>query len=222
MFYQALVTSDDPGHDALDVPGETPSDALLLDVNASVALSFVRSQVLLQGNAALSQTLSTFDFVGTADKLFAAMNGTYVAGSTTVSLWDGVPDNSTATMGAGYMEGYVPSTGQMLTNKPTRGNAMAMAALHHIETDIGGTYTWQSQYLIAVVTAQVSQNTGLLTVFPGQIAYLPAASKGFTFAPVYGPDGGDAGTLPLAKSYTSKAIDVACESLNEFWYGFRH
>jgi len=214
------VSSDDPDHDALDVSSDYPSDALLLDVNARVALSLLRIHVILQGRAALGQVLSSFDYVGTADKLFSAMNGTY-ATPHTVSLWDGTPDSPTATTGAGYMEGYVPSTGQVLSNKPTRGNAIALAALRHIEVDIAGTYAWQSKYLIPVVTAQRSPNRGLLTVFPGQVAYLPGTSRDFQFAQAYSPTGVDAGTIPLAGSYTSRDIDGACEALNELWYSFR-
>ena len=217
MFYRALVTSDDPGSDALDVPAQYPSDVLLLDVQATIALALTRMQALVVANASLSQELSAFNFTNIADQLTSAMNGT-LNGQTT-SLWDG-PETPSATSGAGYMEGYIPSTGQMLTNKPTRGNALTMAALHHIEADIGGTYTWQDQFILAVVTATyptAPSNSSLLTVLPGQTGYLPGASQKFALAVGY-----DGGTAPLASSYTAKAIDGACEGMNELWYGFMH
>jgi hypothetical protein len=221
LFYGSLVTSSDPGHDALAALPGYPSDALLLDTQATIALALTRCQAAVNGVAGLSSAVTTFQYSATADVLMAQMSG--LQGST-VNLWDG-PVNANATTGFGYMEGWVPSTGTLLTNKPTRGNALVYAALHHVEGDLStaGIVTWQVKFLGAALTQTTPPNSSLLSVVPLQTAYLAAASKDFKLASLGPPDAGaDAGIVFGANSYTAKATNATCEAMNEFWYGFTH
>jgi hypothetical protein len=99
MYYAALVTSADPNHDTVDAtaPSAFPSDALLTEVQGSVALSMMRASALAAQSPALNRSKS-YPFGDQVEALFEAMNGK------TVSLWDGF-ESEDAGAGAGYVDG---------------------------------------------------------------------------------------------------------------------
>src|SRR5262249_39835913 len=85
VFFTSLVTSADPGHDAVapSQPGR-PDDALLADVQAQIALALTRAQELaVMQNSGLSMEVRAYPFSMRASTVVDASNK---AGS---SLWDG-------------------------------------------------------------------------------------------------------------------------------------
>lgn len=212
LYYRALVTSTDADHDALAVStSATPSDALLLEVQAAIALNLARAQELVTGSPVFNATVKAYPFETNADALITAMNGP------PISLWDG-PQDPDAGVGGGYFEGYVPSTGAMLTNKPTRGNALAFAAIHRVINDTAGPLSWQLRYLRTILTKKLPVHSSLYSVVADQSALLRASSQGFDLATLFAPDGGPGAPEPRAASYNTAAVAAACEGFNEIWY----
>jgi len=203
MFYAALVTSGDPGHDALAPSTGAPSDALLLEVEAAIALNLARAQAFVSmPSSGLTAAVTGYPFDVHASAIVDATNGP-------TSLWDGL-DAPDAGTGGGYFEGYVPSTSALVTTKPSRGNAFMYAALHRLLPDVGGNYPWQGKFLRPILTTPAPPlNAGLYSVVSGQSGYFRATTSDFKIA-----------TETRGASYTSRAVASVCEALNELWYGF--
>jgi hypothetical protein len=108
----------------------------------------------------------------------------------------------------------VPSTGQILTDKPTRANAILMAALHDAVIygngpDPARPATMRALFISSTMS---TSNTTFITVLPGQNGYFVTVPQGFAF-------GADAGATPRAESYFSLANTSAVEGLSELWVG---
>ena len=209
MFYRALVTSVDPGHDGLDTtvtPG-APSDVLLSDVQATIALSCLRALDLTTIHAVALPIAAAFPFQDTANAAVSGLDGT-------PSLYDGPPGDAGATS-TGVMEGFVPSTSSVLTGKTTRANAFLLATLHRLNL-LGGTpYAYQINPLRHVLLDAIGPanvNTSLFTVIPDQNAYFRASTRDFHLA-----DAGPADPRPA--SYKSRAVLDFVEGINENFWG---
>jgi hypothetical protein len=227
MFYANLVsTRTDGGTVDTPAPGTTPglpSDALLADTQATFALAMVRAQGLVTSNTVAHLTgldggdgsigdggvtglfvpVLDIPFEAWADATMKAMNGT-------PSLWDGTTVDGGGTPTNGYMDGYVVSTGTLITTKSTRTNALMAGAIALAYTN-GADLTFYSQrqtlvqLLIAVQSFTIPLNSNLITILPLQVAYLRGGTR--QFQPL------DAGPNPL--SYTSAAVSAAVEGLND-------
>jgi hypothetical protein len=204
MYFRALVTSADPDHDALAPapPEGPPADALLSDVQARVALALLRAQDLLDTNPTALKSLAAYPFEQRAEEAIAALD------APTPSLWDAT--------GTGYAEGWVPSTATLLDDKPTRANALMLAALHRAGLMGNTPFAARTKALRPLLLARMPAHTGLLDVLQDQDGYLRTAPASFDFT------GGDAGDAPRARSYFSSAISAAVEGLSEQWYGLPH
>jgi hypothetical protein len=201
MYFRALVTSADPGHDALPAaaPGDPPGDALLADVQARVALALVRAQDLADHNPAELAAVAAYPFEIHAEAAIAAVN------AAAAGLWN--------TSAAGYAEGFVPSTSARLGDEPTRANALLLASIHRASLMGNTPFSTQFKPLRALFTDRTPAHTSLLSVVPDQTGYFRAAPPGFDFT------ADDAGAAPRRKSYFSASIAAAVEGLTELWYG---
>jgi hypothetical protein len=219
MYYRALVTSNDPQHDAL-APSPQGSDVLLSDVQASVALTLSRANGLANDatkNGAYSSATKSYPFQLHSSEILDALNGS-------ISMWDDSADaatpNADASLAGGYIEGVVPATSARLTNRSTRANALLLAAVHRHIVDEGGKEGWQGKWLRAEVVARLPMNASLFSVVADQNGYLQGSSFDYGLAITLDPDGGDAGLVPRANSYDAASIGAALEALNELWYGW--
>jgi hypothetical protein len=228
LFFQQLVTSGDPGHDALGQGMPTP-DALLTDVQAEAVLGLARLQdgvnALVAADAGIgdaSVTQSTYwnDANAIAQSLVTA--GLFDGNIPVAEA--GIP--SPVPAGA-FMEALVPSTSAIDTNKTTIGNAWLLGAIHRVGVGMLSPYTdvLQPQLLVAV-TQQTPANSSLFTVVtdtqsgnPVQTEYLRASSKDFHYATVFSPDGGTGGQEPGATSYRADATAAVIEGLTQLWRG---
>ncbi len=218
LYFAALVTSADPGHDALApaTPSGPPADALLTDVNARIALALLRAQELANTPTMASAipSVAALPLEARAEALLAALD------DTPQSLWDasgGPSDGDGGTLGAGYFEGWVPSLSQLLTDKPTRANALAMAALNDAIVMGNGPDLRHAIALRTLVADMTMANAGFMTVVDNQTGYFLTAPSGFAFQ---SDDAGiDAGADPRQKSYFSIANTGAVEGLSELWIG---
>jgi hypothetical protein len=212
LYFAALVTSADPGHDALAPasPSGPPADALLTEVNGRIALAFLRAQALATSVPSAIPAVAALPLEARAEALLGALD------NTPQSLWDssGGPSNGDGgTLGSGYFTGWVPSTQQILTDKSTRANALLLAALHDAVTMGDGPDIARVGALRSVLTDQTLLNTGFLTVVDDQNGYFLTVPSGFDFGGV------DAGGNPYQKSYFSSANTAAIEGLSELWVG---
>ncbi len=202
LYYRALVTSNDPGHDQLD-PAQTPSDVLLTDVTATVALALSRAADLVNVNAMILPIAANYPFNLRVDDALAAVNAT-------PPLYDGDPDAGTA-MSTGFMEGYVPSTQTLLSSKATRDNAYLLATLYRQGRMTGTRFLTELQPTMFTLIQQTLPMGSLLTATPGQNAYFHAVTRGFG---VLGADAGE--TFPA--SYKTAAVVAFIEGINELFY----
>ena len=207
MMYWALITGPGAGHDALGAPSQYPSDALLSEVNASVIMSLMRAAALAAQSTTLSTDAKTYPYVAHARDLYAAVNGGFAIPAT-VSLWDG-PEGPSAAAGAGYFEGYIPSTQTTIQTKSTRANALMFEALRHLTIDDGSLYQWQLALLRALMTSTTTSNASFLSAIDSQAAFFRATTG--TFTPI--------ATEPMGSSYRSSSTSAALESMQEYLYG---
>jgi hypothetical protein len=226
LFYQQLVTSSDPGHDALG-QGTPTADALLTDVQATAILGLARAQDLAAGlpsfgdggvdAGAPPSTAYLLEGARLADALEAA------------SLWNG-PTTFDLDAGApppgAYMEGVVASTGVKLTNVTTLGTAFLLGAMHRVATEAGwDLYPRLGQMRAALLDEQPAHSslysvvTDMSTGYPIQTDYLRAASRSWGFATAFVPDGGAGGQEPGATSYRADAAAAMVEGLMQLWLG---
>jgi hypothetical protein len=233
LFFQQLVTSGDPGHDALGQGMPTP-DALLTDVQAEAVLGLARLQdgvnALLASDAGaaggidgsvLTQSMYWNEATTTMQSLAASglFDGTIPVGAEV-----GLPNP--APVGA-FMEALVPSTGAIDSNKTTIGNAWLLGAAHRVRVGLASQVSdvLQPQLLLAV-GQQTHANSSLFTVVvdtqtgnPVQTDYLRASSKTFHYATVFSPDGGTGAQEPGATSYRADAVAAVIEGLTQLWRG---
>jgi hypothetical protein len=226
-FHTALVASLGAPTGTLDALAPStnpliPADALLADTQATYALSMVRAQSLVTSNTLV--TLNGVDadkghitdggvqgpFVPILDIPFEAWGeAAVVAMNAAPSLWDGVSVDSGIGAGAGYMDGYVPSTQTLITTKSSRVNAFMAAALERTYLNGGVRFYLQLHSLVQLLINKqgglVPVGSNLITVLQGQTAYLRGATQAFT--PL------DAGPFPT--SYTTSAVSAVIEGLNE-------
>lgn len=221
LYFAALVTSTDPGHDALAPAAASgpPADALLTDVAGRVALALTRAQALVTSNAGALPALASLPLEARAEGLIAALD------TTPKSLWDasGGPSVGTGgggdagTAGSGYFAGWVPSTAELLTDKPTRANALVMAALHRATIQGAPADGARVVTLRRLFSNTTHPKTSLISVVPGQNGYFLQVPRSFDLA---GADAGaDSGTDPQRTSYFAQANADGIKALSELWVG---
>ena len=198
MYYAAMIATDGASADTLpSTPTPpTPNDALLADVQATIALSLSRAQELVSKNASAFNAIPSYPFDAHAAEAIASSNGAH-------SLWDEAGSK-------GYFEGYVPSTSAMITTKPTRANARFLAALHRVQSTVGTSLASQLKPLRVVLTARVPEHTSLLSVLPDQASFLERAPASFDF--------GTTTATPRERSYFSRDDAAVLDGLWEQWF----
>jgi hypothetical protein len=233
LFFQQLVTSSDPGHDALGQGMPTP-DALLTDVQAEAVLGLARLQdgvnALLASDAGAAggidgSVLTQSMYWDRASTIMQSLGAAGLFdGTIPVGAEAGVPNP--APVGA-FMEGLVPSTGAIDTNKTTIGNAWLLGAAHRVGIGYGSKISdvLRPQLFLAI-SQQTPASSSLFTVVvdsqtghPVQTDYLRASSKDFHYATVFSPDGGTGGQEPGATSYRADAVAAVIEGLTQLWRG---
>jgi hypothetical protein len=229
LFYPALVTSGDPGHDALaadPAQGTVASDALLTDVQATIALGLVRAQDRLDAlqpragggaPADAAQPPPDLTYVTEADALLGSL--------VQAKVWDGIP--AAGSDPAAFVEGILPAAGggagALLTNKTTLSNAYILGAVIRIRSMATTNYGFLSGHLIAAFVPTTTPHSNLLSVLTdlqGQVVqqgYLRASSRAFGLAVAYSPDGGAAGEEPGAASYRADALAAMIEGFMQRW-----
>lgn len=131
LFYQTLVTSSDPDHDALASGGTPTSDALLTDVQGAAILGLSRTMRAL-GASVIPDGGSQppVSYAGWANQLVGAMTAAKLfTGQYPPMLCKGCPQGAepTPTYAGAFLEGYVPSLGQTLPNLTVAGNTALLA-----------------------------------------------------------------------------------------------
>lgn len=126
LFYQSLITSSDPGHDALAPGGVPTSDALLTDVQGAAILGL--SRAVRELGASLTPDGGTQPAVP-----YALWANQTVGAMTALNLFHGqYPPPTCAMCGMGveppappgaFMEGWVPSLSAVMPNQTIAGNA---------------------------------------------------------------------------------------------------
>jgi hypothetical protein len=218
LYFQSLVTSGDPGHDALG-PASPTSDTLLTEDQAWVMLGLARAQDLLAtwfkgvpadaGVDASGVLLQTYDTAGVALAASIAHAG----------LFDGVTNPTSPPPVGAFYEGIGP-TG-LLTNKTTVGNAIMLGAFHRIAVAVGSSFAYELGQTRAALLQFSPVQSSLFSVVadqdgnPIQQAYLRAASKTYGYAVVYG----DGGLEPGATDYRSDAVNAFVEGISQLWHG---
>jgi hypothetical protein len=236
LFYQSLVTSADPGHDAVG-PGTPTNDAMLTETQAWAVLALARAQDLLdtyESNAPADAGLDA----GPLDANTTLLEAYWVAGAgvaaamTNAGLFDGntnpPPAPAPPPVGA-YMEGLILSGSQLLTNKTTIGNAIMLGGSHRVQVGAGSPLAYQLGEIRAALTQLQPANSSLLSVVTDQNgdliqqSYLRAGSKAFGYAVAYTPgaEGGPEGTTqePGATNYRSDAVHAMIEGISQLWHG---
>ena len=226
LFFQALVTSSDPGHDALGT-GTYANDALLSDVQASVVLALARAQTA-------ANALATDG--GSSPAPYGAQIETLVTALTTAGLFNGqtvAPQGAVMPAPGAWMQGLVPSLGLTLTNQTTASSALLLGGYGRaqalgVPTQWGGELAglglaldftsptgvpWPANSnLVSVVTDALGDVT--------QVAYLPAVSKGWGWAQAFSPSGADAGPDLDAAAYSTAAVNAMVEGVTQSWYAW--
>ncbi len=228
LFFQQLVTSSDPGHDALGQGMPTP-DALLTDVQAEALLGLARLQDGVNALAAADAGVADASIDQSA---YWNEGNTIIQAMVAAGLFDGVLPMGEAGIpnpapAGAFMEALVPSTGAIDTNKTTLGNAWLLGAVHRVNGAVPSQVSDGLQPQLAVAVAQQTPaNSSLFTVLvdtqtgnPVQTDYLRAASKDFHYATVFSPDGGTGGPEPGATSYRADAVAAVIEGLTQLWRG---
>jgi len=225
LFYQALVTSSDPGHDTLGT-GTYANDALLSDVQASVVLALARAQTAANALAVDG---------GSSPAPYAAQIETVVTALTTAGLFNGqtVPPQGAIMPAPGaWMQGLVPSLGLTLTNQTTASSALLLGGYGRAEAQgVATQWGWEVQGLRLALDfsspsgAPWPASSNLVSVVTDglgdvtQVAYLTAVSKDWGWAQAFSPSGGDAGLDPDATSYSTAALNAMVEGVTQCWVG---
>jgi hypothetical protein len=128
LFYQTLVTSSDPGHDALAPGGMPTSDALLTDVQGAAILGFSRAMRALGASTIPDASAMQLPapYAAWANQLVGAMTGLKLFTGQyppTLCTTCGQGVEPTPTYAGAFLEGYVPSLGATIPNLTVAGNA---------------------------------------------------------------------------------------------------
>jgi hypothetical protein len=175
-----------------------------------VALALLRAEDLVAKNAKTLPSLDAPTLEARGEAALAALD------KTPKKLWDasgGPSDGDGGTLGSGYFEGWVPSTAQLLTDKPTRANALVAGAIHRASFQGSGPDPKRVGPLRTLLSDTTHLSAGFVTVVNGQNGYFRTVPPGFDFS------GFDGGADPRQKSYFSSANAAAVEGLSELWVG---
>ena len=206
MLYRGMIATSGTT-DVLG--GAEPKDALLIDVQATAALSMLRAKEIVDASTTgpgvdaggpLLGVAATWPFLQSADALIGAANGSK-------SLWD-------PNLG-GYFRGWVPSASTLLTDKPTVGNGRMLAAVHRSAVVGSSPYASQLTQLRALMMQRFPEHTSLLSAYGGQVAYFTSVPGDFNM------DGAESG-VPFYRSYFTGVNTSACEALDEGWFSIAH
>ena len=242
LFYKSLITSSDPGHDALAMVSPA-NDALLTDVQGPVVLGLARAYsaaVALQGPDSGIGPVPNYPAWG--DAIVASMNAAPLA------LFDGVQSlgdggnvmNAPPAPPGAFFEGYVPSTGATMTNKTVAGNALLFAGFARTGSVVASPLTYENnglRWAFSQTVPYVPHHIGYATTpWPArsnlfsavvdstgqnvQQAFLRATSKGWGLAQVFPASGLDAGLEPGATDYRTDANLAFVEALTQLWTVF--
>ena len=229
LFFQQLVTSSDPDHDALG-QGMPAPDALLTDVQAEAVLGLARLQdgvnALVAADAGPSDAsvLTQSEYWNDANTIAQSLVAAGLFDGAVPMGEAGIPNP--APVGA-FMEALVPSTTAMDTNKTTLGNAWLLGGVHRVGAGMPTQLTDVLQpQLLAAIGQQTPASSSLFTVVvdtqtgnPVQSDYLRASSKDFHYATSFSADGGTGGPEPGATSYRADAVAAVIEGLTQLWRG---
>ena len=214
LYYSDLVTSGDPGHDAL---ATAASDALFADVQASVAISLVRARDTIAAKGLTE--LAGYPFDDQAKSLMTALQ------TGTEALWDLSSNSATASAcsavsgtlpscGSGFFATYAPSNGGLdKTRKTLRSNALLFAAIQRTLVAPNPPTSLDIAPLRAVLIQRLGESVSFLTQTFNQSSYPPVVA-------VTAP--GAFSIAPEAPSATAKANADAIESLSDGWIGARN
>jgi hypothetical protein len=231
LFYRSLVTSGDPGHDAL-LTAMPANDALLSDVQATAVLGLARVEDRYDTLSALTggddggglpdgaglpdaALPSAEPYLDQADTILQAM----------AHLWDGSTDTATTSPGA-FLEGVVPSLGgALMTNKTTISTAFFLGGVHRLAVVRGTSAVYVLAQLRAALLQATPGRSSLFTVItdsngdPVQDGFLRASSKSWGYATVFQPEGGAGAEEANAQEYRADAINAVAEGLDQLWLG---
>jgi hypothetical protein len=202
-YYRLLVPGVAPDRDDLSLRAPSPQDLLATETTGTVALALLRASDLVTNNAALAPVANVagYAFIDRANAALASMHGT-------PSFYDSEK--------GGYFEGVLAGTGAPLANKPTRANAVMLAALHRATALRVSPYTKQAKAQRTIVGATSPIGAGLLATSSDQSAYFELVAKDFS-----GPPSDLDGSFdPHPNSYVSAASLVAIDALNDGWFGY--
>jgi hypothetical protein len=219
LFYQSLVTSGDPDHDAL-ASAQPASDALLTDVQATIIMGLARAQERFNALAAAGgagadagASQPTSAYLKQADTIVGAL--------LTANLWDGALSPGAAP--GAFFEGLLPSVGAALTNKTTLGNAYLLGGVVRILTGSSTNNAFVDGHLIAAFVQSTAPHTNFLSALTNaqdqvvQQGYLRATSRDFGLAVAFAPDGGPDGQEPGATNYRTDALAAVIEGFVQRW-----
>jgi hypothetical protein len=226
LFFQSLVTSGDPGHDALG-PGAPTPDSLMTDVQAAIVLGLGRAQqranALAPADAgADADSLPASSYIKEADDLLGAL--------VTAGLWDG--SMSAGSDPGAFLEGLIPaqageggsSPPVLLTNKTTFGNAYLMGGVVRILAAASSTNNgYLLGHLIGALAQTMPSNTSLLTAVTDmqghviQQGYLDATSRDYSLPVTFAPDGGVVGPESPTPQYRTAALAAVVEAFTQRW-----
>jgi len=239
LFYQALTTSGDPGHDTV-AAGSPTNDSMLTETQAWVILGLARAQDLLtsyeSGAPDAGAEGGLFDSGLPGVTPYDTVANAVAGSLSTAGLFDGTttPPASPAQQPVGaLMEGVILSGQQLLTDKTTIGNAIYLGGLHRAAVAAGAPLAYQLGEIRSALgvipvggTLHVAQ-TDLLTVVTDssgdliQQTYLRAGSKSFHYADAYSPGSEpvEQGQEPGAANYRVDANHAMVEGFTQLWYG---
>jgi hypothetical protein len=225
LFYQSLVTSGDPGHDA-PVGGMPTSDTMLTETQAWIDLGLARAQDLAD---TLQQQQGDAGAAGPADgavvppEAYLGIGATLETAMTAAGLFDGTTNPPSSPPPGAFMEGLVLSSGAVLTDKTTIGNAILLGGLNRIVVGGGASTGYALGELRSALVQFTPAHSSLFTIVtdstgqPEQQAYLRAGSKGFGYALAYPTDAGT--PEPGSTNYRSDAVHAMVEGLTQLWHG---
>ncbi|HEY2509636.1 MAG TPA: hypothetical protein VGI39_02150, partial [Polyangiaceae bacterium] len=218
LYYADLVTSSDAGNDALAAGASgQASDALVADVQVSVAISLLRARDMI---AAKGMTeLAGFPFDDQVKSVMSAMQ------TGPEALWDLTSNAATTSAcsavsgtlpscGSGVFSAYLPSGGGLdKTHKTLRSNALLYAAVTRSLIVPDPPTSIDIAPLRALLIQRLGENVSFLTQTFNQSSYPPVVA-------VTAP--GAFSLAPDASSATAEANADAIESLSEGWIGARN
>ncbi len=211
LYYRLLVPSAASGADDLSPRASVPADLLATETTAGVALSLFLANDLVAANLKNGgpvTLLASYPFVARGSEAIAALNGTK-------SLHDVDKE--------GYFEGYVPSTGTVLTNKTTRANSLVFRAIHRANVVGISPYGAQLKPLRIVLGTRSPLGVGILSASGSQNAFYASVAKDYSVPPASYTigDAGDVGPfVPHPNSYTTAAVTDAVQAFEEDWNGY--